>query len=101
MEVSEIIMYSLFSGSTQIGLVRTAYSLNREANQIAQTDPVRAAELRQQVYADYFVAQPVFGKKQNTGKPAFSTFALNSKANRIAQAKPELAIQLRMKAAYA
>lgn len=91
-------MSSLFSADAT---VRTTYSLNSEANRIAQIDPARAAELRQRAYGAYLSSKPVFGKKQNTRKPTLSNFALNSKANRIAQSKPELAIQLRMQAAYA
>jgi hypothetical protein len=94
-----MIMFSLFARGES---GRTAYSLNREANQVAQSNPALAAELRMRAYSVYQLAgNPVAGKKQAVSKPKRSASALNSRANRIAQSKPELAIQLRMQAAYA
>lgn len=95
-------MSSLFFRLSQPNQARTAYSMNSEANRIAQSNPARAAELRWQAYAMYqAVNKPASDKKKKAHKPAFSVSALNSKANRIAQTTPELAIQLRMQAAYA
>ena len=96
-------MFSLFSLGKAAGPVRTAYSLNRQANQVAQSNPALAAELRLRAYAPQKAAKSaVIRQKQAAVAPAArSRFALNSKANRIAQSKPELAIQLRLQAAYA
>lgn len=96
-------MFSLFSSSKDGSRVQTAYSLNRQANQVAQSNPALAAELRLRAYAPQKAAVPaVIHQKQAAVVPTGrSRFALNSKANRIAQSKPELAIQLRLQAAYA
>lgn len=81
---------------------RTTYSLNREANRVAQTNPALATELRMRAYSAYQLAnKAVAGNTQAESKPKRSACALNSKANRVAQTKPELAIELRMQAAYA
>lgn len=95
-------MFSLFSYSKDVSAVRTAYSLNRQANQVAQSNPALAAELRLRAYAPQKAAPVTVRQKQLAAKPAArSPAALNSKANRIAQSKPALAIQLRLQAAYA
>lgn len=96
-------MFSLFSFSTSVGLKRTAYSLNHEVNQIDQSNPARAAELRMQAYARHQSTDiELFDRRlQIVSKPRRSVFSLNSKANRITQSKPRLAIQLRMEAVYA
>jgi hypothetical protein len=95
-------MFSLFSSGKAASPVQTAYSLHRQANQVAQTNPALAAELRLRAYTPQKAAPVVARQKQATVAPAGrSPFALNSKANRIAQSKPELAIQLRLQAAYA
>jgi hypothetical protein len=98
-----MIMFSLFSSDASANQVRSAYSLNRQANQVAQTNPALAAELRMRAHATYQSTSIafIFGAKKKTAKLGRSVSALNSKANRIAQSKPELAIQLRMQAAYA
>lgn len=74
--------------------------MNRQANQIAQTQPALAAELRMR--AAYSAPQRISKRAVvNTAAPALSKFALNRKANQIAQTQPELAAKLRMQAAYA
>jgi hypothetical protein len=79
--------------------IQNSFALNREANRIAQSDPILAAELRMRAYGQTMKATTsARGKKATAVK---SVFALNSKANRVAQTKPRLAIQLRWQAAYA
>lgn len=80
--------------------VQTVFALNRKANQIAETQPALAAELRMR--AAYSAPQRI-SKRAVAVKaqgPLKSAFALNSKANQIAQTQPELAAKLRMQAAY-
>jgi hypothetical protein len=96
-----MIMFKLFSSSQAASPVPTAYSLNRQANRIAQSNPALAAELRMRAYAPQNAARLAIAQKQPATPARRSAFALNSKANRIAQSKPELAIQLRLLAAYA
>lgn len=80
--------------------VQTAFALNRKANQIAQTQPALAAELRMQ--AAYAAPQRISKRVVvQASAPAQTRFALNRKANQIAQTQPELAAKLRMQAAYA
>ncbi|HTH45804.1 MAG TPA: hypothetical protein VL528_12050 [Oxalicibacterium sp.] len=93
-------MFKLFSSSQAASPVPTAYSLNRQANRIAQSNPALAAELRMRAYTPQNT-RPAIAQKQPATPARRSAFALNSKANRIAQSKPELAIQLRLLAAYA
>jgi hypothetical protein len=79
--------------------IPNSFALNREANRIAQSDPIFAAELRMRAYGQTMKAKTsASGKKASSVK---SVFALNSIANRIAQTKPQLATQLRLQAAYA
>jgi len=79
---------------------QTAFALNRKANQIAQTNPAMAAELRLLAYQQSTNTSNgnISGKKQPKAK---SVFSMNSKANRVAQTQPRLAAQLRFQAAYA
>lgn len=80
--------------------VQTAFALNRKANQIAQTQPALAAELRMQ--AAYSAPQRISKRVAVQAQaPVQTAFALNRKANQIAQTQPELAAKLRMQAAYA
>ncbi len=76
----------------------TSFALNRKANQIAQSNPELAAELRLRAYAQTPAVSTVVAKE---AAPVISRTALFSKANSIAQAKPQVASQLRFQAAYA
>jgi hypothetical protein len=78
----------------------TAFALNRKANQVAQTNPALAAELRLLAYKQPMNTfnSNIGGKKQSTAK---SAFGMNRKANRVARTQPALAAQLRFQAAYA
>lgn len=76
----------------------TSFALNRKANQIAQSQPEIAAELRLRAFYQPATAKRVVAVKAQT---TVSRTALFSKANGIAQAKPKLAAQLRLQAAYA
>lgn len=79
-------------------LVQAAYALNSKANQIAQTQPELAAQLR--LRAAYAPAQTAAKRAAAKQGSAHTKCALNSKANQIAQTKPQLAAQLRSEAAY-
>ena len=76
----------------------TSFALNRKANQIAQSNPELAAELRLRAYAQTPTVTTVVA---NQAAPVVSRAALFSKANSIAQTKPRLALKMRFQAAYA
>lgn len=76
----------------------TSFALYRKANQIAQSNPELAAELRLRAYEQKPTLTTVVAKE---AAPVVSRAALFSKANRIAQTKPQVALQLRFQAAYA
>ncbi len=77
----------------------TSFALNRKANQIAQSNPELAAELRLRAYAQTPTVTTVVAKQ--AAPVVVSRAALFSKANSIAQAKPQVALQMRFQAAYA
>lgn len=76
----------------------TSFALYRKANQIAQSNPELAAELRLRAFEQKPTVTTVVAKE---AAPVISRAALFSKANRIAQTKPQAALQLRFQAAYA
>ena len=76
----------------------TSFALSRKANQIAQSNPELAAELRLRAFAQTPTLTTVVAKE---AKPVVSRAALFSKANSIAQKKPRVASQMRFQAAYA
>ena len=76
----------------------TSFALYRKANQIAQSNPELAAELRLRAYAQTPTVTTVVAKQ---AAPVVSRAALFSKAISIAQAKPQVASKLRFQAAYA
>ena len=78
----------------------TSFALNRKANQIAQSNPELAAELRLRAYAQVQTPTVTTVVAQQAA-PVISRAALFSKANSIAQAKPQVALQMRFQAAYA
>lgn len=77
----------------------TSFALYRKANQIAQTNPELAAELRMRAFAQPAVKR--VAQKEVASVAVVSRAALFSKANSIAQAKPKTASKLRFQAAYA
>jgi hypothetical protein len=77
----------------------TSFALNRKANQIAQTNPELAAELRMLAYTGPVAKRAA--QKEVAPVTVISRTALFSKANSIAQAKPKTASALRFQAAYA
>lgn len=82
---------------------QNSYALARKANQIAQSQPELAAELRLRAYYPQAIAARAVESKAivQSSATAQSKYALNREANRIAQRQPELAAKLRMQAAYA
>lgn len=76
----------------------TSFALYRKANQVAQSNPELAAELRLRAFEQKPVIAAVVAKQ---AAPVISRAALFSKANSIAQAKPQVASQMRFQAAYA
>ncbi|MDO9422103.1 MAG: hypothetical protein Q7T66_15685 [Herminiimonas sp.] len=76
----------------------TSFALYRKANQIAQSNPELAAELRLRAFEQKSVIAAVVVTQ---AAPVISRAALFSKANSIAQAKPQVASQMRFQAAYA
>lgn len=76
----------------------TSFALSRKANQIAQSNPELAAQLRLRAFAQKSTVTTVVAKQ---AAPVISRSSLFSKANSIAQARPQVASQLRFQAAYA
>ena len=76
----------------------TSFALSRKANQIAESNPKLATELRLRAFAQTLTLTSVVAKKVT---PVISRAALFSKANSIAQKKPRVASQMRFQAAYA
>lgn len=78
---------------------KSAYAMARKANQIAQSQPELAAQLRLRAYyPQATVAKRSFIVESKTTEKS-SKYALNREANRIAQTNRELAAKLRMQAA--
>lgn len=77
----------------------TSFALYSKANQIAQSNPELAAELRMRAYTQPAVKR--VAQKEVASVAVVSRAALFSKANSIAQAKPKTASKLRFQAAYA
>lgn len=83
--------------------VQTAFALNRKANQVAQSNPALAAELRLRAFTSHQrVAKRSIASAFviKTATLTRSPSGLNSEANRIAQREPQRAARLRLLAAY-
>lgn len=76
----------------------TSFALYSKANQIAQSNPELAAELRMRAYEQKSVRTSSIVEQAAS---VISRTALFSKANSIAQSKPKLALKMRLQAAYA
>lgn len=77
----------------------TSFALYRKANQIAQSNPELAAQLRIRAFEQAPTVTRAIAKV--AAPVVISRTAMFSKANSIAQAKPKAASQLRFQAAYA